>query len=115
MLARKHFSRASHAGLHFVGDEQYALPVAEPAQPAEKTIFGHDYALFPLNRLDENARDYSFKKRLIEELQPAQRIRHVRDAGKQRTEAFFVNRLCFAWRAPARGAPAGCAVRTQRE
>ena len=30
--------------------------------------------MFPLNRLDENARDYSFKKRLIEELQPAQRI-----------------------------------------
>src|SRR5262245_34365907 len=111
MLARKHFSRASHAGLHFVGDEQYTMPVAEPTQRAEKTIFGHDYAAFTLNRLDENARDYSFKKRLIEELQPAQRIRHVRDAGKQRTEAFFVDRLAVAERERAGGAPVECAVK----
>ena len=47
MLARKHFPRASHAGLHFVGDEQCVVPVAEPTQRAEKTILGHDYAVFP--------------------------------------------------------------------
>ncbi len=47
-------SRASHAGLHFVYDQQNAVAVAQLAQQREKAGRRHDVAAFALDRLDQD-------------------------------------------------------------
>ena len=84
------------AALHFVGDEQDAVRVAERAQLGEPTGGRDDVAAFALDRFDEDRRDVFRPRQMAEErLLDCARLAvwRVVDAGQQRTEAAAVARL----------------------
>src|SRR5262249_11301136 len=58
VIRRPPFSRASHAGLDFISDQQNAVLAAEFLEPAQKFRWSDDIAAFALNRLNENRGDF---------------------------------------------------------
>src|SRR5581483_7258463 len=61
------FSGAPDSALHFVDDQQDAMPVADSPQFLHEDIRGNDISAFPLNRLHENGRHLLRGKRGLEE------------------------------------------------
>ena len=68
MLEGEHLARASHAGLHLVGDEQNAMLLREIAQPLQKRLRRNDVAPFALDRLDDDRRDFVGRDEMDEDL-----------------------------------------------
>ena len=56
VFAGEHLARAAQPGLHFVGNEERPVPVAE-LDGLRQVIVGRDEDPFPLNRLDDEAGD----------------------------------------------------------
>ena len=68
VLDGEHLAGAAHAGLHFVGDQQDAVLVAQLAQLAMELRRRHEVAAFALDRLDEDRRHFVRRDRAVEEV-----------------------------------------------
>ena len=68
VLDGEHLAGAPDARLHFVGDVQDAVPLGQRLQLAMVLRRRDDVAPFPLNRLDDDGRDFFRRERRLEEL-----------------------------------------------
>ena len=54
----EHLAGAADARLHFVEDQQNAVPVAQRAQSLQEAVRRHEVTALALDRLDQNRRDF---------------------------------------------------------
>ena len=111
MMRRKHSARATNARLHFVEDQHDAMPIAQLAQPAQKSLRRHEIATFALHRLDQYAchflrRHIARKQHMFDVVQHrfalviagedwpvVVRIRHMRHTGHRREKPLLLRVL----------------------
>ena len=111
VLRGEHLAGAADARLHFVEDQQNAVPVAQRAQALQEAIRRHQVTALALDRLDQDRRDFvrrhvAREQHLLDVVEHRRaliaareqrailiRIRHVRDARHRREEAFLLRVL----------------------
>ena len=67
MLGCEHLSRATHTALNFIEHKQYAVFVADAAQPFKKTLRRRHITALALHRLDDDRRDFCGRRRGFEQ------------------------------------------------
>src|SRR5947208_15419098 len=59
VLTGKHLAAATYARLHFIENQQNAVPIAQLAQARQKSIGRYYVATLALNRLDQDGGDFA--------------------------------------------------------
>src|SRR6267378_4644327 len=59
VLRGKHLAAATYACLHFIENQQNAVPIAQLAQARQKSIGRYYVATLALNRLDQDGGDFA--------------------------------------------------------